>query len=371
MLPTRLASLTLLSPLLAFGCTCASAVVTPPVMEAPPVAVPEPVVVPATYDLHEWGLVRATPQDHVMISGPHAAAPMMGLGKPVLYFHRVGEGALDIDVSVHIEGGHVVEHWPMNPSEGVPASDIAWRVQLGDATCASNTYPNAYSDEPCRRLQTAGDICEAATLRTVETTDSTCVRTNVGGSVSAWNHLFYRAEVTRDPQLPLVVEPGTHGAIRLSSRGLDAIGGTIVRVVRSHGRAGAQDAALVVRAPQNGESIDVPAPTGSIAEAMLALDASLREAGLTEQETAAFRRAWDETLFGANAAMAEAGGEGRGGLSGRLGGDMGGGFIRSPTDSILYVLPQAAADALATLRLTPAPRELRRVIVAWVDVNAQ
>ena len=370
MLPTRLTSLTLLSPLLALGCTCASTPSTAPVVEAPQVAAPVPVVVPATYDVHEWGLVRATPEDHVMISGPHANAPMMGLGKPVLYFHRVGEGALEIDVRVHIEGGRIVEHWPMNPSEGVPESDIAWRVQLGEATCASNTYPSAYSDEPCRRLLSAGDICEAATLRTVETSDSTCVHTHFDGSIAAWNHLFYRAEVTRDPQLPLVVEPGTHGAIRLSSRGLEAIGGTILRVVRSHGSRGVQDAALVVRAPQHGESIEVPAPTGTIAEAMTALDASLREAGLTEQETAAFRRAWDATLFGAEAASAEAGGgEGHGGL-GRLG-PLGGGVVAQPTDSILYVLPEATAEALATLELTPAPREVRRVIVAWVDVPSQ
>jgi len=185
---------------------------------------------------------------------------------------------------------------------------------------------------------------------------------------AAWNHLFYRAEVTRDPQLPLVVEPGTQGAIRLSARGLDPIAGSIVRVVRSHGSATVQDAALVVRAPQHGESIEVPAPTGTMADAMSALDASLREAGLTEQETAAFRRARDETLFGAQTATAEAGGEGRGGLSGR---SFGGGTIARPTDSILYVLPQATADALATLQLTPAPRELRRVIVAWLDVPSQ
>ena len=37
------------------------------------------------------------------------------------------------------------------------------------------------------------------------------------------------------------------------------------------------------------------------------------------------------------------------------------------TRSILYVLPERTADSLATLRFTPAPRTLRRVIVAWVD----
>ena len=292
-----------------------------------------------------------------MLSGPHANGPMMGLGKPVLYFHRVGVGALEVHVSVHIEGGRIVEHWPIDAAQGEPGSDIDWHVQLGDATCSGSRYPAEYTDEPCRRLLAADDICEAATLRTVETTDASCLTWASGGQSTTWKHLFYRAELQRDPHLPLVVEPGTEGAIRLSSRGAEAIVGTVLRVVRSHGAEGMRDAAIVVRAPQHGESINVPAPTGSMSDAMSALDASLREAGLSLEETAAFRRAWDETLFGVPGLS---GGEGRGGL--------GGGAVAQPTDSLLYVLPTSTADSLSTLQFTPAPRAIRRVIVAWVDV---
>jgi hypothetical protein len=39
-------------------------------------------------------------------------------------------------------------------------------------------------------------------------------------------------------------------------------------------------------------------------------------------------------------------------------------------DSLLYILPQASADALLPLAFSPPPRALRRVFVVRVDVSA-
>ena len=84
-------------------------------------------------------------------------------------------------------------------------------------------------------------------------------------------------------------------------------------------------------------------------------------------ETAAFRRAWDTTLFGSLTSTCTQTATTRSVVTAT---PMAGLVMPHATRSILYVLPETTADSLATLRLTPAPRTLRRVIVAWVDEPA-
>lgn len=352
------------SSVLALGC-CASASQT----VAPTVApVVEPPVAPGpTYDVHEWGLVRGTAADLAVLSGPHANEIAVPVAKPVLYFHRVGEGPLEIDVRVHIDGGRIVEHWPEAIDAGEPGSDIGWQVQLGEETCPGHHYPSEYSVSPCSRLMRAGDVCEASQLRLVETTDSACLSWQRASDqpVEPWNHLFYRAELNRDPHLPLGLLSRA-GHVHATLHTGDAIPGSVIRLQRSNGEPGVSDCASVVAGPANGASVDIPPPSENMAAAAEALDASLRAAGLTADETAAFRRAWDATLFGDLTALCNdpatrdiVAATPTAGL-----------FLPRATRSVLYVLPETTADSLATLRFTPAPRTVRRVIVAWVDAPA-
>ena len=350
---------------LALGC-CASASQTlaPPSEPAPPA----PVASGPTYDVHEWGLVRGTAADLAVLSGPHANEIAVPVAKPVLYFHRVGEGPLAIDVRVHIDGGRIVEHWPEAIDPGEPGSDIGWQVQLGNEACAGHHYPSEFTESPCSRLMRVGDGCEAAQLRLVETTDSACLTWQRASDQPAtpWNNLFYRAELNRDPHLPLELRSRTAGVLQATLHGADAIVGSVIRLHQGNGEPGAGSCASVVPGPASNTTVDLPAPTESMATAAEALDASLRAAGLTADETAAFRRAWDTTLFGDFTRGCDSPAT----LGAITATPTAGLFLPRATRSVLYVLPEATADSLATLRFTPAPRAVRRVIVAWVDEPA-
>lgn len=283
----------------------------------------------------------------------------MAVAKPVLYFHRAGAGALVVDVEARVAGGRIVEHWP---SMGAEPGDVArWHhVLVQPGSCHGSRYPGG-GDDPCLHLS---DACEAATLATVETTDADCLTwpepPGGDGPTEAWNHLFYRGEVTGAPALPLRVEPLADGTLRVTSTTTDPIPGRLVRVRRANGVAGATDAAEVAAPPAPGASVVVAAPHASLASGAEALAASLRDAGLTEQETSAFRRSWDEPLFGV-ATVAD--------LPVVAATPPFAAPQAAPvvTTSLLYVLPVRTADALAPLHFDPAPTAVRRAIVVWFD----
>lgn len=334
----------------------------------PPGATPEPVspaLPPAptgpTYEVHEWGLVRGSLPDRVSLSGPHVTPPPMPVAKPVLYFHRSGEGALEIDVTVEIPRGEVVEHWPLtDPATSLAA--ITWAdVRLEAGACAGSRYPASY-EPPCGRDPIHG--CEAEALRAVETTDGDCLRwpqpPGGDGPGEAWNHLFYRAEVEGTPELGLRIEPQPDGTLRVTSTADAPIPGRLVRV-RRPSWYGPPDAVAVAAPPAPGASAIVPRPSEPVVSGAEALAAALLEAGLTPDEVAAFRRAWDAELFGVAVAAAA---------------DLPGTIpvaaaspmpVVGETHALLWVLPAPVTGGLATVRFDPAPTAFRRAIVAWVD----
>jgi hypothetical protein len=342
-----------LATCLALGCSCGATTSPPATPPAPP---PAP-----TYEVHEWGLVRGTMDDRVMLSGPHAERIMV-VAKPVLYFHRHGEGALVVDVEARIVSGRIVEHWP-SPG-GAAGTLAAWRgVVIQDGSCHGSRYPTL-ADDPCRTLS---DGCEASTLASVETTDSSCLSwpppPDRDGPTESWNHLFYRGEVTGAPSLPLRAEALPDGTVRLTSTGTAPIPGRILRVRRANGVAGATDGLSISAPPAPGASVIVAAPTEPLTAGGESLGASLREAGLTSDEIDAFRRAWDDTLFGHDVTVSATITSGTTAV-----------VTATPmpiaptvTTGILYVLPEPAADALATLTFSPPPTAVRRAIVVWID----
>lgn len=346
-------SVALLGSALAACSACGASEPTPdPVPGSDSVAEPSPPPEPVSYEVHEWGLVRGTLSDQVMLSGPHLAPIPMPMAKPVLYFHRRGEGPLSVDVDVRIANGRVVEHWPLGELDGERAH-LTWRaVGVEEGDCAGSRYPTA-AEPPCDTIQ-GPDACEATTLATVETREGACLRH--GGA--AFDHLFYRGEIRGAPSLPLTIAPaGT--ALRITHGGAAPIPGSIVRVQRSTRQVS------VVPAPQPGSSIAIPAPSSPSQAGSDALAASLAAAGLTEAEVMAFRRAWDQELFGGE--IAQAAGETIPPVAAAS--PMAGAMLPPSDDAILYVLPQATADDLAPLGFRPAPRVVRRAIVAWIDAR--
>ena len=340
------------------ACSCGAATTPSP----PPSAVHAPST--PTFEVHEWGLVRGTLDDHVMISGPHVPPMPIVITKPVLYFHRDaprdGESALVVDVDVDIPDGRVVEHWPS--LGGDPGAHISWHgVVVQDGSCHGSRYPTL-GEEPCSRLT---DGCEAATLASVETLDSDCLSwpppPDDEGPTEVWNHLFYRADRRAAPPWPLRLEPQADGTLRVTATG-DRVPGRILRVRRANGTAGVIDGAEVGDPPAPGTSSVLAAPSGALSTAADALATSLRDAGLTDDEIAAFRRAWDDTLFGPNVVAMTA--------PPAVVAVMTTPPTPRPTTSVIYVLPLSSADAMATLRITPAPIALRRAIVVWLDENS-
>lgn len=332
----------------ACGASTTSAPAVPPAPSAP------------TYEVHEWGLVRSTLADRVMLSGPHAEPPALPVAKPVLYFHRAGEGELAIDVTVDIPHGTLAEVWPL-VSDAALGTSVTWSdVHVEEGTCAGTRYPTTYDATCMRRL----DGCEAAELAHVETSDADCVRwAPLRGSVrEPWNHLFYRGEVTGTPDVALRLEPLADGTLRVTSTSTDRIPGRLVRIHRS---AGVPDACAVADAPTPGASVVVPVAAQPLSTCAEALGSSIAAAGLTDDEVSAFRRAWDASMFGALVATAEPATATTTPVAASP-------YVPPPasSSSLVYVLPTSAADGLAELRFDPAPTAVHRAIVAWIDEAA-
>jgi hypothetical protein len=313
------------------------------------------------YDVHEWGLVRGTMADTVMLSGPHADAPPMAVAKPVLYFHREGEGALVLDVEARIPSGRIVEHWP---TPGGQAGAVAsWHgVTIQEGSCHGSRYPSI-AEPPCSFLT---DGCEAATLAGVETSDGDCLfwppPPGDDGPTQAWNHLFYRGEVTGTPALPLALALQPSGALRVTAGAATAVG-SLVRLRHAYDASTNtwRTTVEVAAAPAPGASVELAGPSHVASEGAEALAAALGEAGLTPDEIAAFRRAWDATLFGDGPVLA------MGDMPTVLTTPVAAAPMPTTHTSLLYVLPAASADALATLSFTPPPRTIRRAIVVWMQ----
>lgn len=315
---------------------------------------PAPPIEAVRYEVHEWGLARGTANDAISLSGPHVEPMPMPVAKPVLYFHREGEGALRVTVTARIPGGRIVEHWPHT---GATGAEVTWTdVMIQDGACRGGRFPTM-GEPPCAGLAE----CEAATLASVETQDADCVYwprpPDDDGPTEAWNHLFYRGEITHAPSLPLRVEPQPDGSLRVTSIG-ERVVGRLIRVRRTMGIPGAGDAVVVADPPARGASVVIAAPSRPMSEGIEALDRSLRDAGLTADETRAFRNAWDEAIFGTTApAAAYPATEVTTVLASPV----------APTTSLLYVLPASSADALATLTFDPPPATVKRAIVMWID----
>jgi hypothetical protein len=322
---------------------------------------------PTPYDVHEWGLLRAAPGDALDLGGVPAATARIPLAveKPVLYFHAEHAGTLR-SVSVDIHGGSIVETWPL--AGGGVASHVTWEhVVLEPGAHCAVTVPTA-SDAPCSRLA-PGEHCEAADLAIVRTNGATCL--HVGGASDTL--LFYRARATAFTP-PLTFErTSDRDDVRVTNDGERPIPGLLVRLRESYGNV----AAIIAQPPAPHESIvvghDFAAPTetppapaeedseeampriGSPAPGRDAIQTTMRELGMDEDEVAAFLRAWDSALF-ALAAPSEHATE------------RATEHAPPPTESFVYFLPEASCDEITTVALDPPPRALRRAFAIWTPI---
>ena len=320
------------------GTSTSTAIVAPPTTSSATI----PSGDAAIFDVHEWGLVDVAGAQARVLAGPPAGATNWNAPrrKPVLYFH-LADGTSDVDVSVTIQVAPpgIVEHFPVGVL-GTDPTELTWSgLRLRTGHCPVGEVP-AREAPGCK---TADGICEAAELKTYETSDATCIHTSAGD----FNHLFYRATGPA-PTLPFDVTPKDGALVVAHARAADVVGS----ILWVHNEAGAVTVSIIAP-PAVGGHIEVSPPKDTdVTSAQAALDASMRDTGLTDAEIQAFDRAWANDLFGRNAARDA---PARRGLPG-------------PQDYLLFALPQSMMGGASEVTITPAPRTLKRFMLVRLAV---
>lgn len=310
-----------------------------------------------TYEVHEWGLVRADQGDKVRIGAvaPPVPPEVLIMTKPVLYF--LADAPMTLDrVEIFAPGGSVVETWPL-AEQGSDEHTMGWSNVSLDPTspCRSSPLPRK-TDLPCSKLR-KGDECESLGLAAVRTVDASCVR--VADKTETF--LFYRVETTTlTPPLRFASQKG--GGVLVTNEGDEPVPGLLVRIETTEletrtltVRPPAPHAKLIVGRDFPPAEVDpaadperLPRPRTVTGPAREDIRLTMRGIGLADTEVKAFMKAWDETLFGSPSS---------------------GGFrpVNAGT-TFLYFLPEATLERAAKVTFDPAPRSFKRAFAVWTHL---
>lgn len=300
---------------------------------------------PSSYEVHEWGLLRAGPGDVLEVGavGPGVTIVPMVAEKPVLYFHLAGDGPLDLSVArVEAVDGEIREHWPLAAPPAGPAdpTQVSWApLTIRRGTCAL-TSPATRSDA-CAGLP-PDEACESLSLSRVVSSDADCVETASGPSPL----LFYRS-TTRGLTVPLAARRNGTDVV-VENAGASPLPGRVVVFTSLPGRTTVATAAP----PAPGARVTVGAADEGSAAARTAITATMRELGLTDAEAAAFLAAWDTELFPSETPPVAEEVE----------------RMPAPVVTLLYFLPASDAERVSRLSFTPAPTAVRRAMAVWTAV---
>lgn len=334
-----------------------SAATLPAAQTAPSSETSENTQLEAAYAIHEWGFIGqhyAAGEDELLTSRAVPSPEIVRLlgvgdqgfgfgGKPVIYVHLQGEGAVARFRASLSTAGRFIEEWPHG--ENSTDSRLTWDVEARRGSCSAvGNYPVA-ADAHCGGV--ADHYCEAAELAHYETEDSACL--TVAGK--EWNHLFYRAEVSG--ALPLRVSK-SDGTFTVHSSA--AIPGRLMRIHRTDDASGTHVA--LFDAPAAGESMTLPSTDEAASVGIAALQAELRALGMSEDEASAFMTAWQPELFGNTPERSRVEMVGRPPLA-----------LQPKADALIYFLPMTTLDAMVPLDFTPPPTEVRRAVLMRIDLG--
>lgn len=310
----------------------------------PPPSV-EPVTAGATYELHEWGLLRGGPGDvlEVGTTAPALDVMPMAVEKPVLYFHVTGDAPIDLArASVEAVDGTIREHWPL-AAPPVGEADPA-RVSWAPLTLRTETCPFI---GPTDRSAACGALpldeeCESLSLLRTVVSDAACVDTASGPSPI----LFYRS-TSRGLTVPLTVSHLDFGDLTVTNDSDHPIPGSIVRFIT--GTYGLR--VIVAPPPLPHETALIGHEDVGVEGGRAAITRTMLELGMTESEAQAFLASWEGELFTPSEVVAEE-------------------VELTPTEhtTLLYFLPPALTARVSRLDFEPAPTATRRALAVWTAV---
>ncbi len=310
-----------------------------------------------TWEVHEWGLVDANlASGQLRLAAGPALRPQrpMATRKPVLYIHLgPGLAAQAFTARVTIPGGAIAEMWP---EAELAADGLVWKnVRATSGTCASRgVQPLRDAPPACDSLDR---MCELDELPRYVTDDAACLTTAHGDAPL----LFYRGTAT-PRALPLGVTLTKDGTVDVRPvADMKATPSTLIRIAmpcRGPVVPGETMAVAVAKVP-GPEGTTIPYPTQPADRAALRaqLAADLATQGLTPSEAKAFLDAWMDELFGAGADPQR---ENQRRLA----------PIRPMSDALIYWMPAATIDTVATLTFEPRPTAVRRAMLVRVDLGA-
>ncbi len=330
----------------ACGAPASSAPTTTTAVSPAPAASSALEIAPGTYTLHEWGLLRAGPNDVLEVGAmaPAVEIDPMPVEKPVLYFHLGGDAPLDLGrASVEAVEGSIREHWPLAaPPVGPAVEDrVNWApLTLRPERCAF--LAPADRNSACSALP-MDEVCESLSLARTVTDDASCAETATGRSPI----LFYRS-TSRGLTAPIAASYIDFGDIGVRNDSDHAIPGLMIRFIESSSGL----SVVVFTPPAPHESVVVGHEDQGTEAARQAILTTMTGIGLTVSEAEAFLSSWDGELFTPPPVEEERAIE-----------------EAWERNSLLYFLPPAMTDRVSRLDFDPPPAATHRALAIWTGMD--
>jgi len=298
---------------------------------------------PGTYELHEWGLLRAGPGDVLEVGtlAPVPAIEPIVVEKPVLYFHLGGDAPIDLGrASVEAIDGTIREHWPLAAARVGPGEEarVNWApITLLPERCAFMAPADRGS--ACGSLP-PGEVCESLSLARTVTADASCVETATGRSPI----LFYRS-TSRGLTVPIAANHIDFGDIGVRNDSDLEIPGLMIRFIE--GSAGLR--IVVFSPPAPHQNVLVGHEAQGTEAARQAILTTMTGLGLTVSEAEAFLASWEGELFTSPPVAEEA-------------------EEAWERTSLLYFLPEALTERVSRLDFDPPPSATHRALAIWTGM---
>lgn len=306
-------------------------------------------------EVHEWGTFTvlssssgnqvswyqpytdlAALPDFVGKSFGKSATARVRMETPVLYFYS--EEEQDVSVEVNFKGGNITETFPFSPriyEQGRQTASWTGRLLPPDHQEALALIPEVKNPDPTEPYAAAREVPDAWIFKS-SLTENPFTKNEILAP-QAEKFIFYRGSGSTAPNLLLSLSG--ENEISLTSREEMAFPFSVALQVSGENASWEVLPELAAKAEMS-NTLETPSIPISQAEAELSKiwETALTEQGLTPEESAAMVATWKHTWF------------------------------REQGTRVLTIVPQEWVDPVLPISITPAPKELKRVFVARLEV---